>query len=213
MPVNNQESRKSGVEFSFDFGKIKALYTSFTIDGAWLRTQRINSTIPYQYQPASTNATPYLYYGVYPSGESKISERLNTTLRTVTHVPKLRMVFSGTFQMLWYDSYYFPEFDEAPMYLVYVDGSTKPFTPEMRKNPDFIRFVNLKNSNYYLKEVMPPLLQSNFRLSKEIYDKMKLSFFVNNIVNYRPQYEYKRAGSYVRRNPSVYFGAELKVML
>jgi hypothetical protein len=83
----------------------------------------------------------------------------------------------------------------------------------MRGNPDFMRFVNLKNSNYYLKEVMPPLLQSNFRLSKEMTDRMKLSFYVNNIVNYRPEYEYKRSGSFVRRNPSVYFGAELKLML
>ena len=29
MPANNQESMKSGVEFSFDFGKINSLYTSF----------------------------------------------------------------------------------------------------------------------------------------------------------------------------------------
>jgi hypothetical protein len=213
MPVNNQETQKSGVEFGFDFGKINSLYTSFSLDGAWLRTKRIGSTVPYQYQPLSATATPYLYFGVYPSGESKISERLNTTLRTVTHVPKLRMVFSGTFQMLWYDSYYFPQFDEVPMYLIYADGITKLFTPEMRGNPDFMRFVNLKNSNYYLKEVMPPLLQSNFRLSKEMTDRMKLSFYVNNIVNYRPEYEYKRSGSFVRRNPSVYFGAELKLML
>jgi hypothetical protein len=83
----------------------------------------------------------------------------------------------------------------------------------MTTNPDFMRFVNQKNSNYFLKELMPPLLLSNFRLSKEIYDKMKLSFYVNNAVNYRPQYEYKRSGSFIRRNPSVYFGAELKVML
>lgn len=213
MPVNNQESMKSGVEFSFDFGKINALFTSFSIDGAWLRTKRINSTVPYQFQPASASATPYLYFGVYPSGESKISERLNTNLRMVTHVPKLRIVFSGTFQMLWYDSYYFPEYDEAPMYLVYADGSTKTFTSEMRKNPDYMRFVNLKNPNYYLKEVMPPLFQTNFRLSKEIYDNLKLSIYANNIVNYRPQYEYKRAGSFVRRNPPVYFGAELKLIL
>ena len=213
MPVNNQESQKSGVEFSFDFGKINSLYTSFTLDGAWLRTKRISSTIPYQYQPPRTASEPMLYVGVYPAGESRVSERLNTNLRTVTQVPKLRLIFSGTLQMLWYDSYYFPEYDETPMYLVYSDGTTKEFTPEMRTNPDFIRFVDLKSPNYYLKEVMPPLLQTNFRLSKEMTDRMKLSFYVNNIVNYRPQYEYKRAGSFVRRNPSVYFGAELKLIL
>lgn len=213
MPVNNQESTKSGLEFSFDLGKINSIYTSFTLDGALLRTKRINSTVPYQFQPASASATPYLYFGVYPSGESKISERLNTNLRMVTQIPVLRLIFSGTLQVLWYDMYYFPEYDEVPMHLVYADGSTKIFSPEMRTNPDYIRFVNAKNPSYSLKEVMPPLLLPNFRLSKEISDKMKLSFYVNNVVNYRPQYEYKRAGSFIRRNHSVYFGAEVKLIL
>ncbi|MDP3914462.1 MAG: TonB-dependent receptor plug domain-containing protein [Bacteroidota bacterium] len=213
MPVNNQETQKSGVEFGFDFGKINSLYTSFSLDGAWLRTKRIGSTVPYQYQPLSATANPYLYVGIYQAGESKISERLNTNLRMVTQIPKLRLILSTTLQTIWCDSYYFPEYDKAPMYLIYADGSTKAFTPEMRTNPDYIRFVDLKSQNYYLKEVMSPLFQTNFRLSKEIYDKVKLSLYVNNSVNYRPEYEYKRSGSFTRRNPSVYFGAEIKIML
>lgn len=213
MPVNNQETLKSGVEFSFDFGKINSVYTSFTLDGAWLRTKRIKSTIPYQFQPPGSTATPDLYFGVYPSGESKVSERLNTNLRMVTQIPKLRMILSTTAQMIWYEMYYFPEYDESPMHLVFPDGSTKVFTSEMRTDPDYIRFVDTKSPNYYLREVMPPLLQTNFRLSKEICDKIKLSFYVNNLVNYRPEYESQRAGSFIRRNPSVYFGAEIKLML
>ena len=60
---------------------------------------------------------------------------------------------------------------------------------------------------------MPPLPLLNFRLSKEINDRLKLSFYVNNFINYRPEYEYKRSGSFTRRNPSVYFGAEIKIIL
>lgn len=213
MPVNNQETRKTGVEFSLDIGKIVPVATSFTLDGAWLRTKRVNSTLPYQYQPSSGTANPYLYVGVYPAGESKISERLNTNLRMVTQIPKLRLILSATLQVIWFDRYYFPQYDEAPVYLLYPDGSTKAFTSEMRTNPDYIRFVDIKSPNYFLKEVMPPLPQTNFRLSKEINDKIKLSFYVNNFFNYRPEYEFKRSGSFIRRNPSVYFGAEIKVML
>ena len=212
MPVNNQETQKSGVEFSFDFGKINSIYTSFTLDGAWLRTKRIKSTIPYQFLPPRSTVNPDLYFGVYPAGESKVSERLNTNLRMVTQIPKMRMIFSTTVQMIWYDMYYYPEFDEAPIYLVYADGSTKEFTPEMRTNPAYKYFVIPKNPNLSLREVMPPLLQANFRLSKEILENMKLSFYVNNFLNYRPEYESQRAGSFIRRNPSVYFGAEIKVM-
>jgi outer membrane receptor protein involved in Fe transport len=213
MPVNNQETIKYGVEYSFDLGKISPLYTSFTLDGAWLRTKRIFSTIPYQFQPMATSATPYLYFGVYPAGDSKVSERLNTNLRMVTRIPRLRMILSTTVQMIWYDMYYFPKYDETPTYLVYSDGSVKEFTSEMMTNPEYKLFVDTKSPNYYLREIMPPLLQTNFRISKEILDKVKLSFYVNNVVNYRPEYEYKRAGSFIRRNPSVYFGAEIRIML
>lgn len=213
MPVNNQESVKKGVEFSFEFGKVNALHTSFTLDGAWLRTTHILSTVPYQYQPASTTANPYLYYGVYPAGESKQSERLNTNLRMITQIPSLRMIFSSTFQVVWYDMYYFPKYEETPTYLVFSDGSKKEYTGEMKTMPEYMRFVNPKPFNYFLKETMPPVLQTNFRLSKEILDKLKLSVYVNNLFNYRPEYELKRTGSFIRRNPSLYFGAEIKIIL
>jgi outer membrane receptor protein involved in Fe transport len=212
-PVNNKESQKSGIEFGIDFGKIKAIYTSFSLDGALLRTKRISSTIPFQNQPLSNDGNPYLYFGIYPAGESKISGRLNTNLRMVTQIPRLRLIFSSTLQMIWYDRYYYPLYDEAPVHLVLADGSTQPFTAEMRKNPNYARFANPKTLEYYLEEIMPPLPLANFRLSKEISDRLKLSLYVNNFVNYRPEYEYKRSGSFTRRNPSVYFGAELKVIL
>jgi len=213
MPVNNQESSKKGVEFSFDFGKIVPIYTSITLDGAWLRTKRISSTIPYQFQPFNATATPDLFVGIYPAGESKISERLNTNLRMVTQIPRLRLILSSTAQVIWYDMYYYPEYDDAPMYLLYANGSKVEFTPEMRTRPEYIRYIESKNQNYFRREIMPPLLQTNFRLSKEIYDMVKLSVYVNNLVNYRPEYKYIRSGSFIRRNPSVYFGAEIKVML
>jgi outer membrane receptor protein involved in Fe transport len=210
-PVNSKESEKKGIEYSIEFGKIKALYTSFTLDGAWLRTKRVESTISPQYKPLNINSSSILYYGIYPAGQSKISEQLNSSLRMVTHIPKLRLVLSTTAQMIWYDKYYFPKYDEAPMYLVYPDGSTAKFTDEMRTQAEYVRFVNEKSDNYYLQEIMPPLLLTNFRLSKEISQTARLSFYVNNFVNYRPIYEFTRSGSYLRRNPSVYFGAELRI--
>jgi len=212
-PANNQENKKSGVEFSIDIGKIPAVYTSFTLDGAWLNTKQIYSTIPIQYQPPVSSSDFNLLYGVYPAGESKISRRLNTNLRMVSHLPRLRMILSTTLQMVWYDMYSYPAYDEVPLSLVSADGSITRFTPDMRKNPDFIRFVSLKNPDYYLKEVMPPLPLVNFRFSKEIYDRLKLSLYVNNVVNYRPDYKFARSGSFTKRNPSVYFGAEIKIML
>lgn len=213
IPVNNQETRKSGIEFTLDFGKINPIYTSFTLDGAWLRTQRLKSTIPYQLRPSESITNQNLYFGVYPAGESKVSERFNTNLRMVTRVPGLRMILSTTIQMIWYDMYYFPKFDEIPLYLVYSDETSKEFSSDMNVNAEYKNFVIVKSQNYYLKEIMPPLLQTNFRLSKDISDNLKLSFYANNLFNYRPEYELKRTGSFIRRNPSLYFGAEIRIIL
>lgn len=212
-PKNNQQTIKSGVEFSLDFGKIKSIYTSFTLDGAWLKTTRIESTIDYNDLPSSQAVDQFKNIGVYPAGESKVSERLNTNLRMVSQIPHLRMVLSTTIQLIWFDKYYYPFYDEAPIYLFDKDGNTIEFTDEMRTDPDFMKYVDDRSDFFYLTEILPPLFLANFRLSKEIADKMKLSLFVNNFLNYRPMYMYVRSETYTRRNQSIYFGAEIKFNL
>ena len=212
-PINNKETIKTGVEFSINFGKVNSLYTSFTVDGAWLKTTRYYSIINYEYLPSSASPDQYENIGMYPAGERKVSERLNTSLRMVTQIPPLRMILSTTVQVIWFNKYYYPEYDEAPLFLFNKDGDIIEFTEEMRTDPDYMRYVNEKTEHYYMTEVMPPLFLANFRLSKEIADKMKLSLYVNNFLNYRPMYQYTRSESYTRRNPSIYFGAEIKFIL
>ena len=212
-PVNNKETEKRGVEFRINFGKIKSLYTSFSFNGAWLKTTRIFNTVNYEYLPSSSSSKQYPNIGIYPKGESKVSERLNTSLRMITQIPKLRMIFSFNFQVIWFNKYYYPFYDKAPLYLFDKEGKITPFTEEMRTDPNYIRYVVKRTDSYYLEEVMPPLFLANFRFSKEITNKMKLSVYVNNFMNYRPMYQYKRSYSYLRRNPSIYFGAEIRITL
>jgi hypothetical protein len=213
VPVNNKETVKSGVEFTVNFGKIEKLYTSFIVDGAWLRTTRVYSTKDYAYLPGSQSGEQFKEIGVYPAGESKVSERLNTNLRMVCQIPQLKMIVSTIVQVIWINKYYYPRYDEAPLYLYDKNGNIIEFTDEMREDPDYQKYVRTKSDFYYLTESMPPLFLANIRLSKEIANILKLSFYVNNFFNYRPMYQYTRGGSYTRRNPSIYFGAEIVVTL
>jgi hypothetical protein len=212
-PVNIAKSVKQGVEFNFQLGKIKSLYTDFSIDGAWLKTTRTYSTKDLYYLPSSGTSTQYEYIGVYAAGESKVSERFNTNLRMVTHIPSLRLMVSTTLQMIWFDKYYYPFYDDVPTYLVNKDGETMPFTTEMRTDPLYVRYVTEKTDIYWEKEEMSPLFMANIRISKEISDNMRLSLYVNNFTNYRPRYKYVRSTSYVRRNSPIYFGAELRIKI
>jgi outer membrane receptor protein involved in Fe transport len=213
IPANNQQSKKMGVEYSVMLGEIDFLYTSFNVDGAWLRTERLYSSEDYQHLPSSSSAEQYKEVGIYPAGESRVSERFNSNLRMVTHIPDLRLIVSTSMQMIWYDKYYYPFYDDAPIYLFDKSRTLIPFTDEMRADPAYMRYVPVKSQTYYLQEVMSPLWVANVRLSKEITDKMKLSLYVNNFLNYRPMYLYTRSQSYTRRNQSIYFGAEIKIKL
>ena len=213
IPDNYISSEKAGVEFDFQLGKIKPLRSSFTLDGAWFKTTRISSTNLIYKLPSSGTSQQYKYLGVYDAGESKVSDRLNTNLRMITHIPELRLIVSTTLQMIWFDNYYYPFYDEVPLYLINKDGDKIIFTEQMRSDPLYIRYVNNKLDTYWLKEIMSPLFLANLRISKEISDNIRLSLFVNNFTNYRPLYQYIRSLSYVRRNPSIYFGAELKIII
>jgi hypothetical protein len=60
-----------GIEYSINLGEIKALYSAFHIDGAWLRTERIYSNSDYQRLPSSSSAEQFKEVGIYPAGESR----------------------------------------------------------------------------------------------------------------------------------------------
>jgi len=212
--VNNQLLIKDGVEYSLDFGEIKKLYTSFHLDGAWLRTTKIYSTSDFAYLPSSQSSTQLQEIGIYAAGESRVDERFNSNLRMITHIPQLRMILTSSIQMIWYQMYYYPEYDQAPLYLVDRDGTIISFESKLEEDPiKYAKYVPSLSETYYLVEKMSPLWVANIKLSKEITDIVKLSFYVNNFLNYRPMYMYARSGSSVRRNESIYFGAELRIKL
>ena len=69
------------------------------------------------------------------------------------------------------------------------------------------------NHNYFMTDKYPITWQINLKLTKEIGNKVQLSFFANNLLNHRPVFKLIRADSYVRINQTAYFGAELKFSL
>jgi len=212
-PVNNKASEKLGIEYTFNFGKIKALATQVTMNGAWMKTTRNYSTTTYDYLPTKSSAGQYSEIGVYPSGEGSVAERLNTTFRFVTHSSRLRLVFTTTMQITWMDKFSLLYYDETPILLYNQSGDVIPFTDEMRNDIAYKDYVLTKGDNTFLTESMPPLLLCNFKLSKELTDLVKLSFYANNFLNHRPLYYSERTLSSSRRNQAIYFGAEISLTL
>jgi hypothetical protein len=77
----------------------------------------------------------------------------------------------------------------------------------------FSFMVDQMFSYEYITEKRPVTCMINIKLTKEIGDKLQLSFFANNFLNFRPVYRSVRTDSYSRMNQPAYFGAELKLSL
>lgn len=104
--VNGSKSKRLGIEWVLDFDKIKSINTSFRLDGKYYHYKGIDERIePSRSSLRSTDGQPNKYVGYYVGG-AKIyngfeTDRVNLNFTAITHVPKIRMIFSlrieGTF--------------------------------------------------------------------------------------------------------------------
>ncbi len=63
----------------------------------------------------------------------------------------------------------------------------------------------------FAEETLPVLLKCDIKISKDIGERFKLSFYANNFLNIRPWHLNSREGTYNRRNQVPYFGADIKM--
>lgn len=89
-----------GVEWVLDFRKIRAINTSFRLDGNFYGYRYADSNIIPSYPSGSLSAdgSPFKYVGYYYGGSSISNGRetrtLNTNLTITTHIPKIRLIVS-----------------------------------------------------------------------------------------------------------------------
>ena len=224
-PDNTTRSFKQGIEYMFDLGTWKALRTSLNVDGAWFHIKRTSEKDRINY----INKT-YDYVPVMPAGSGTVNDRFNTNFRFITHIPAVRMVFTTTLQVVWYESrrntYEHP--DGTVRYHTSEDGSRlivsplgfydktgtyTPWQPEFETNPTY----QLMNGSYltyaFKKDVIDPWVLLNFRFTKELGRVGEVSFIANNFPNMSKWHTGRYSRSKSQLYPSMYFGAELKLTL
>lgn len=239
-PGNGTMTTKKGVEFTLDLGTVRALRTSFIIDGAWMTVKR-QTTVCDLTKPSSGSigGKEFPMVALYPAGYGSIDKRFNTNIRTITHIRELRMVASVTTQIIWMDRdqsvwddpdgnplfYTNPAVDDPyadKLYPKYVDPLGyydrqmvyHEFDRALAVTKPYSDLIKRYNTPWYFAETgYPPYFVINFKLTKEITDKANFSFYANNITNHNPLIK-QRGGApevYARRNPPLYFGAEIKI--
>lgn len=211
--TNGSRTQKRGVEFTLTTPRIKSLKTKFTVTGAWFRTLYSNS-MPEYYRPSMViDGEAYPYIGYYEDEDGYLREMFNTNFTADTQIPRLGLIFSTSFQCLWFTGG--KSNWRNPYPIEYIDKANvrHPFTEASAADGVLSALVREYNTTVYDYERVPFCMNINLKVTKRIYrDKIALAVFANKILDYNPSYR-NRYGSLVRREVSPYFGMELNFNL
>lgn len=215
-PQNNITINTRGLEFDLNFGRVDAIRTAFSVNGAWLRTERYDNGYTY-YENGSEDPAKAPHVGIYEAAMRKnYYERMATTFRVTHNIPDIGFIVTLSAQVLWKEANW-SHFgnDSIPVsYISKDDGQVHAFDPSMKEDAEFATIIRTVNQKDRIRESMPPTLCINLHLTKEIKDYLRISFFANNMFSSRPLYKQKRSiGSYERRNIPLFFGLELSAII
>ncbi|MFL0095864.1 TonB-dependent receptor [Tenacibaculum maritimum] len=177
QPSNRFTITNKGMELLVDLKVARLL--SLQLSGAYIKTATVYTDD--RYKIISNPVTSQQIIGAYQKGSTNTNEQMNTTLRSVFHIPALKFIISFTTQTIWFEKQQQLAYNELPYKYAYADGSFLPFNRGDKILVDeFSRTSNIEYKNN------TPIWLLNINVSKEIGKSGKLSFFVNNMFNNRP---------------------------
>lgn len=174
-------------------------------------------------------------------GYGVVQERLNSNLNIITHIPEIRMLITLTAQAVWYEKDLRKRYDKYKLYTLNElrDYLEQPDLFTNEEEDEYYYYLPISYRNYneveneyriedfqnalalqaidkekryrFSTRTLDPLFVFNIKISKDIAQRFKLSFFANNFLNIRPWELDKREGTYLRRNVEPYFGADIRM--
>ncbi len=212
--TNGTRIVKRGVEFQLNTARWQALRTSLTVTGAWFRSTYSNSQMLYDAVSDVVGNEPVSdrYVGLYDYLDGRVNEQLNTNFIFDTQIPAWGLIFSTSVQCMWYvKTTRLPQNGIPAFYLDAADGGLHPFT-EASASDTYLQFlVKHYNEDNYRTQRIPFAGYLNFKATKSIGRWMRLSMFVNRLIDWLP--DYKSNGLTVRRASDSYFGMEAIVTI
>lgn len=211
--TNGSRTQKRGVEFTLTTPRIKSLKTKFTVTGAWFKTLYSNS-LPEYYRPSMViDGKAYPYIGYYEDEDGYLREMFNTNFTADTQIPRLGLIFSTSFQCLWFTGSKSNWKNPYPIEYIDKENVRHPYTEASAMDGVLSALVREYNTTVYDYARVPFCMNINLKVTKKVYrDKIALAVFANKILDYNPSYR-NRYGSLVRREVSPYFGMELNFNL
>lgn len=212
--TNGSRIDKQGVEFQLSTARWKAIGTALTITGAWLHTTYTNSQMLYSPVNDVVGSQPVsdLYVGIYNTNDGRVNDQINTNFMFDTQIPRWGLVFSTSIQCMWHvKSTRLRENGMPTSYISALDGQIHPYDNAAQHDLLLQYLVKNYNDAAYRTVTIPTALYVNLKATKKIGKWLKLSAFVNRILDYLPDYDSN--GVTIRRYADAYFGMEATLTL
>ena len=211
--TNGSTIDKRGIEFQLNTARWKPVATSLIVTGAWFRTLYSNSQM--LFDPVNDVvggvAVSDRYIGLYNTNDGRVNSQFNTNFMFDTQIPKLGLVFTTTFQCMWFQKTRRLRQNGTPdKYLSAVDGLLHDYYPNTG-DPFLDRLEQYYNPELYNDITIPTAVYINLKATKNIGKKLRVAVFVNRLLDYLPAYTAN--GLTVRRTADAYFGMELNFTL
>lgn len=210
--TNGGVEEKNGIEYTLDFGNIDAIKSDVSINGAWMKMSYGQSLPRYKGSSVVIGSENYPYVGYYEWDDSKEYQQFNTNIRFDTKIEELGLIFSSTFQTLWYTLSKLTPNNGMPTYYLDMSGNKYPYEEKHTKD-GVLRFLyEARDPSRFDADRVPIAIDYNLKVTKRINKNINLGFYVNRMLYYYPDY-HRSNGFHVRRDASPYFGMELNVKL
>lgn len=211
--TNGSRIDKQGIEFQINTARWEKIGTALIVNGAWFRSRYSNSQMLFTPVNDVVGGTPVSdrYVGLYATDDGRINEQFNTNFMFDTQIPRWGLVFSTSLQCMWYLKTRRLRDNGTPVaYISAADGELHPYT-ESDKSDLMLRYlIRYFNEASFATQTVPPALYLNLKATKQIGRHLKLSAFVNRIIDYLP--DYTSNGILIRRTSSAYFGMEANLI-
>ncbi len=210
---NSARTIKQGIEYRIKTPQIKPLSTTIEMNGAYYRTVYTQG-IPVMYRPEVKEfGEKYPYVGIYQGDTHIYQSRLNTNIWVNTHIKRFGLIFTNFVQVIWFSkARRGNEEDVLPSHYIDLDGNIHEVNrTDIATTSGVLRYLRRERSElYYRTETKPISVFINLKAGKEFGKHIKLSFFINNLIDINPHY--KAADQTTEKEWSIpFFGAELTV--
>lgn len=210
MPNNSYRQDKKGVELELDFPRIDAIRTQFSLYGAHIQQKTYSSDYFFYDGQSGSGGASRTHIGLYQPEMTVDNDKSTvTTLKTTHNIPSIGFVVTLTTEVIWNESDWKTYGNDSipSHYISKLDGQVYDFDVARKDEAEFKTLLRPHTRTEEIVESLPPMINFNLNITKEIKDIVRISFFANNAFRSYPVAQSDRINSeYYKRNLPFYFG-------